>query len=150
MPLLPGWEWALSIRPVHTITPSRRPVNVSRGPSSPSCSNLISTHQRQGSSLLALFPSHQGYAALILSQQLSLFSCVFLLTAPSSTPLLQLATPHHSPGRQAPDPQDPQLPQPGCPPAPAVLCVPLEQESSKTHHCPREPDRTTSLILPAA
>lgn len=111
---------------------------------------LIGTHQRQGSLLLALSSSHQGYAALILHQQLLLSSCMFFLTAPSSVPPLRPATPHCSPDHRAPNPQDPQLPQPGWPPAPAVLCLRLDQESSQTPHCPRELAWTSSRILPAA
>lgn len=85
---------------------------------------LISTHQRPGSSLLALSLSHQGYAALMLRRQLSLSPCIFLLTAPLSTPLLQPAAPHRTPSHRAPDLQDPQLPQLSCPqPRQHSVCI---------------------------
>lgn len=113
-----------SVLPVHTITPSSPPVSVSPGPSSPGCSN----QHTPASGLIAtcsLPASHRGYAALILRWQLSLSLCVFLLAAPSTSPLLRPTTPHCSPSHQAPDPQ-------GRPPAPAAFGVHLEQENSKT------------------
>lgn len=144
----------LGVGSVHRTHPYHKPLQptcqcVTRAILSP-LFYLISTHQHQGSSLLAISSSHQSFAAIILCQLLSLSLCVFLLAAPSSTPLLQPTTLHHSPGQQAPDPQDPQLPKPSCPPAPAVLCMHLERESSKNPHHPGEVAWTTSLILPAA
>lgn len=142
MPLLPNlpvlgasWDLAQSIIPVHTITPSSQPVIRTIL----SCLlHLISTHQHQSCSLLALSPSHQSYASLILCWQLSLSSCVLLLKASLSTPLLWPTNSHCSPSHRVADPQDPQLPQSGCPPAPAALRMHLEEKSSKRPHCPGE------------
>ena len=73
---------------------------------------LICMHQHQGSSLLALSPSHQGYAALILHRQLSLSSSMFLLAAPSSTPLLRPTAPHDSAGAGLLTPRTHSCPSP--------------------------------------